>query len=245
MQHYLSYLKYLKIPISYEVFLHYRSAIALLLVVVILSYVIDFFLSRSIFGPKYRIFLAPGVIVHELAHGFACFATGAKVSEMSLFEKDGGHVRHTKPRIPIIGPVIISLAPLIAGIVLIFFSSRYLSSSDYNVFKFGFSSKAVVAANISIIKNLAHFSLRNWILFYIVISVAVTMIPSRQDFLNAFFPLLVLILVFLIVSKYSHIFLVTSPVNLLMLSALNLLILMLILSIVIFTLSNILRSSHG
>jgi hypothetical protein len=239
MTHFLFYLKYLKIPFSPEVFAHYRSAIALLLVVIILSFIIDFFLSHSFFGPKYRIFLAPGVIIHELAHGFACLLTGAKVSEMALFDKDGGHVKHTQPRIPIIGPVLISMAPLIAGIIIIYFSSRYLSATNLNVFKNGYSAKAILTANIAIIKNLAHFSLKNWILLYIVISAAVTMVPSHQDFSNAFFPLLILLLAFLIISKYTHFYFPTAPFNLLLLSALNLLILMLILSIIIFAVSNI------
>ncbi len=243
MSHFLSYLKYLKIPFSEEVFLHYRSAVALLLIVIILSFIIDFFLSHSFLGPKYRILLAPGVIVHELAHGFACLFTGAKVSEMALFEKDGGHVKHTRPRVPIIGPVIISLAPLIAGIVIIYFASKYLSATDLNIFKNGFSTKALVSANLEIIKNLSHFSLRNLLLLYVVISIAVTMVPSRQDFINAFLPLLIIILIFLIISKYTHILLQTASFNILMLSALNLLILMLILSIVIFAISNFFRNS--
>lgn len=225
--------------------MHYRSAIGLLLVVVVLSFVIDYYLSHSFLGPKYRILLAPGVIIHELAHGFACFFTGAKVSEMSLFEKDGGHVKHTKPRIPIIGPVIISLAPLVAGIFIIYFASRYLNTADLSLFKNGYTAKAVMASNIAIIKNLAHFSLRNWIILYIVISTAVTMVPSRQDFVNAFFPLLILILAFLILSKYTHLFFPTASFNLLLLSALNLLILMLILSIVIYAISRFFRSTQA
>lgn len=245
MSHFVFYLKYLKIPFSPEVFVHYRSAIALLLVVIILSFIIDFLLAHSFLGPKYRILLAPGVIIHELAHGFACLFTGAKVSEMALFEKDGGHVKHTRPKVPIIGPVIISLAPLVAGIVIIYFTSKYLSAVDLSIFKSGYIAKAVIAANSNILRNLAHFSFRNWILLYIVISTAVTMVPSRQDFVNAFFPLLVLILAFLIISKYTHIFLPTASFNLLMLCALNLLILMLILSIVIFAISNFFRNASS
>lgn len=243
MEHFLVYLKYLKIPFSVEVLLHYRSTIVLLLAVIILSAIIDFLLSHSFLGTKYRIFLAPGVIVHELSHGFACFFTGAKVSEMSLFEKDGGHVKHTRPRVPIIGPVFISLAPLIFGIAIIYFASRYLNTSNVDIFKDGFSPSSLFSANLTIIKNLANFSVRNWILLYIVISIAVTMIPSRKDFLNSFFPLLFLILVFLIISKFTKLFLPTTSLDILFLSSLNLLILMLILSIIIFAISNLFKNS--
>ena len=245
MTHYLSYVGYLKVLFAPEVLLHYRSAILLILVLVLLSFAIDFFLSHSLLGPKYRYFLAPGVIIHELAHGFACFFTGAKVSEMALFEKDGGHVKHTRPKIPIIGPVFISLAPLIAGIVIIFFASKFLSMGEINLFKDGIDAKAVISANRSIIGNLAGLTLKSWILLYIVISTAVTMIPSRQDFVNAFFPLLVLIVAFLIASKYTQILLPLTSFNFLLVSALNLLILMLFLSIIIFAISNTFRSTNG
>lgn len=245
MSHYFAYLKYLAIPFSSEVLLHYRSAILLILILVLLSFAIDFFLSHSLLGPKYRYFLAPGVIIHELAHGFACFFTGAKVSEMSLFEKDGGHVKHTRSKIPVIGPVLISLAPLIAGIIIIFFASKFLSMGEINLFKDGVDAKAIISANRSIIGNLAGLTVKSWILLYVVISTAVTMIPSRQDFVNAFFPLLILIVTFLIASRYTQILLPLASFNFLLASALNLLILMLILSIILFAISNIFRSNNG
>jgi hypothetical protein len=241
MQHALYYLSYLKVPFSAEIFIHYRLTLLLFLAVVILSYIIDFYLSQSFFGQKYRYFLAPGVIVHELSHGFACFFTGAKVTQMSMFEKDGGHVKHTKSKLPILGSVLISLAPLIVGIVLIYFISRYLSTTDLNLFKYGYSAKAIVAANISLIKSLSGFSIKNWILLYLTISVAVTMIPSSQDILNSFIPLIILIFAFLILSKYTHIFLPMGSLNLLLFTVINLLILAAILSIIIFALTNIFR----
>jgi len=241
MQTSLHYFRYLTIPFSAEVFLHYKVTLGLFVAVILLCYIIDFYLSHSIFGPKYRYFLAPGVIVHELAHGFACFFTGAKVTSMSVFAREGGHVRHTKSKIPILGSVIISLAPLIAGIIIIYIISRYLSTNELNVFKYGYNIKAIIRGNVAIIKNLAHFSWKNWLLLYFTISVAVTMIPSRQDLLAGFVPLAILIFAFLIISKYTHLYLPMDSLNLLLFTAINLLILGAILSIIIFALSNIFR----
>lgn len=221
--------------------MHYKTTLILLLFVIFLSYVIDFYLSNSIFGQKYRYFLAPGVIVHELAHGFACIICGAKVTSMSVFAREGGHVRHTKTKVPILGSVIISLAPLIAGIIIIYIISKYLNPDELNVFKYGYGVKAIIRGNIAIIKNLAHFSLKSWLLLYFTISVAVTMLPSRQDLFSGFIPLAILILAFLIVSKYTHILLSVDSLNLLLFTALNLLILMTILSIVLFALTNFFR----
>lgn len=243
MNNLLDYLKYLKIPFSGEVFAHYRGSLALFLIIIALSFIIDFYLSHSILGEKHRFFLAPGIIIHELAHAFACFFTGAKVSQLSVFDKEGGHVSHTKSRLPIIGSVIISIAPLLVGVVIIYIMSRKLGLADFNFFKLGHTPKSIAAANISLIKNIFHYSWKNWLLFYLTISVAVTMIPSRKDFANAFMPLIVLGLAFLITSKYTHIYLPVGPLNILLFATINLLIIGLVLSIIIFALTNIFKSS--
>jgi len=243
MSHFLPYLNYLKIPFSSEVFLHYRGSLILFLAIIILSYIIDFYLSHSFFGAKYRYFLAPGVIVHELSHAFACLFTGAKVTQLSMFDKDGGHVNHTKSKIPILGSVIISTAPLIVGIVIIYLMSRKLGLSDFDFWKFSSDPKSIISANIILIKNISHFSIKNWLLFYLTVSVAVTMIPSRKDFANASIPLLILTLAFMLISKYLHILLPVEPLNILFFTTINLLIIGLVLSIIIFALSNIFKSS--
>jgi hypothetical protein len=241
MSNLLNYAHYLKIPFSSEVFFHYRDSLILFLVIIILSYIIDFYLSHSFFGPKYRYFLAPGVIIHELSHAFACLLTGAKVTQLSVFDKKGGHVNHTRSKIPLLGSVIISTAPLIVGIIIIYIMSRKLGLSDFDFLEFGNEPKSILLANIMLVKNISHFSVKNWLLLYLTISVAVTMVPSRKDFANAFIPLVILTLAFMIISKYMHILLPVEPLNILFFTTINLLIIGLVLSIVIFALTNIFR----
>ncbi len=45
-------------------------------------------------GKIYRIFVTPGILVHELSHALACLLMGAKVTDMTIFDKEGGHVTH-------------------------------------------------------------------------------------------------------------------------------------------------------
>lgn len=241
MSNLLPYLDYLKIPFSSEVFVHYRQSVLLLLLIIVLSYIIDFYLSHSFLGPRYRYFLAPGVIIHELSHAFICFFTGAKVTQLSVFDKEGGHVKHSRSKIPVIGPVLISTAPLIVGIVIIYLMSRKLGLSDFNFLKFGYDPKSIILANIELFRNLLHLSWKNWLLFYLTVSVAVTMVPSRQDFINAFVPLLICILIFMLASKYFHLLLPVESLNILFFATINLLIIGLIFSIIIFALTNIFR----
>ena len=97
--------------------------LSIIIIIIILSYAINSILLSSV-GGIYRIFIAPGVILHELSHAFACLVTGAKVTSINVFKKDGGEVRHTKPIIPIIGQIFISLAPFIIGFLAIYLIAR-------------------------------------------------------------------------------------------------------------------------
>jgi len=81
--------------------------------VVLLSFILDKMWGRILpHRVIHRIFVTPGIIVHELSHAFACLITGAKITEIKFFDEEGGHVTHGKSKIPVLGQVMISLAPL-------------------------------------------------------------------------------------------------------------------------------------
>ena len=78
----------------------------------------------------YYFIRAPGVIVHECSHIFGCLITGAKVKKVVFFSEKGGSVTYTASKIPYLGDVVISTAPLfciplvLAGCTWVF--SQYL-----------------------------------------------------------------------------------------------------------------------
>jgi len=161
-----------------------------LVVIIALSAILDFVLKQLFHGYKYRFFVAPGVIIHELAHAFACLLVLAKVKEISFFDNKGGFVKHEKSKVPIIGPVVISLAPLVIGIALIYVLTRFVVIGSDVQLSFGLTP-ANINRIIQTISQLNLVSVRNVILFYLMISVSTTMTPSFQDFTNAFLGLLV------------------------------------------------------
>ena len=55
---------------------------------------------------------APGVIVHECSHILGCLITGATIKKVVFFSEKGGSVTHTSSKIPYLGDVVISTAPL-------------------------------------------------------------------------------------------------------------------------------------
>lgn len=172
-----------------------------LVLIIILSMILDFILRQTFHGSKYRIMVAPGVIIHELSHAIACLITVARVKEINFFDNKGGYVKHEKSKIPIIGPVIISLAPLMVGIVLVYILSRYVViGSDVEL------SLNLSQSNINkIIETVLHLNLLNiksLITLYLLISIGITMAPSFKDFTNAFIGLISLVALLLAVNYF-------------------------------------------
>lgn len=220
--------------------LHYAAVeFAFLIIgVLILASLVNFFLSNSVLGKSYRIFVAPGVIIHELSHAFACLVTGAKISKVSLFDKEGGKVEHGSSKIPIIGQVLISTAPLIFGIVIVYLLSQKIGLEKVNFESMKLSYSEIFSSIKNFTSNIDFGNRENLILIYLVFSLTVTMSPSRQDFKNIMFSIVVIFFLALIVYQFKHFDMskITIPVEVVtMLSTtLFLLILVLLLSIILY-----------
>lgn len=76
-----------------------------------------------------NIALLPGTLVAQLGHVLGLLVTGATVTNTSLYGDDSGSpetTRHPNPKIPIVGPVIIGLLPLLACATSIYFVAQWL-----------------------------------------------------------------------------------------------------------------------
>ena len=79
--------------------------------------------------------MAPGVIVHELAHAFFCLFFNVKIHKMSLlrFDSVAGYVIHDEPR-RFLPSFFISFGPLIINSALaIYFFSKIVWDYDFYV----------------------------------------------------------------------------------------------------------------
>lgn len=215
----------------------------LIISVFIFSFLIDLFLSHSVLGKSYRVFVAPGVILHEFSHTVLCLLTGAKISKVSLFDKQGGSVTHSAPKLPIFGQIFISLAPFFFGAAAIYILSMWLGLEpvDFNHFS--------TASLLPRIRSLFRFDLHNgsnWVILYLVLSIAVTMLPSRQDVKNMLLALIILGTVLYLVLRFSpfHIPFESIPLEkliVLLSTIVLLLILALISSIFIYAVSKLFK----
>jgi hypothetical protein len=170
-------------------------AIGLGIIVICISRALDVLWAQVIpIRFLYYVVRAPGVVVHELSHVLGCLIMGAKVKNIVLFSKEGGSVTYSSPKIPYLGDVVISTAPLfciplvLAGCTWIF--SQYSGcvfpplpqsiGSTVDLFSLGTVVLGIFTWNIIIAFN-PWFILYLYLTLTLVLSVA----PSAQDIRNA------------------------------------------------------------
>lgn len=213
----------------------------MIVLTLLLSFLVNFFLVGSVLGQSYRVFVAPGVILHELSHALFCLLTGAKIKKIALFDKEGGSVEHEQSKVPVIGPILISLAPFVTGSIAIFFFAKWLGLKEMDLSSLTFSYDGVISFLKSIIHGLDLTNYKNWIIIYLALSVAVTMTPSKQDVKNIAITFIALSLIIFSLVQFTSFnlglsFIPVDKIILLLNMVAVLLILSLILSIIIFTL---------
>ncbi len=174
---------------------------ALVVAIIVLAYIINMLLVNSI-GGIYRIFVAPGVIVHEMSHALGCVLTGAKIGSIQVFKKDGGEVRHTQPKIPILGQIIISMAPFVIGFFLVYLLAKFVGLKPLNPNILHNISNNTLWQIWDAIKGVEYHSIVSWIALYLIISIAVTMTPSTRDLTNMAISLIVVAALLFVLVKY-------------------------------------------
>ncbi len=157
----------------------------LFLALITISFLLSYFWKRIFFSSKYLFLVFPGVVIHELSHAVGCLITGAKITKIKFFSKKGGFVRHKKPKIPILGSVIISFFPLVGGVFFLFLLFNFFFPVTFSDPNF----------NIDFINELYQLFSENysnwkfWALLYMITSIIICIIPSKKDFKNSFFGL--------------------------------------------------------
>ncbi len=73
--------------------------------------------------------LLPGTLVAQIGHVLGLLVTGATISNTTLYKDASGEpeiTRNPQPRIPVIGPVVIGLLPLVACATAIYYLAEWL-----------------------------------------------------------------------------------------------------------------------
>jgi hypothetical protein len=175
--------------------LSFLLIIATGIVVMLLSLMLDYLWALVLpIRSLYYILRFPGVVIHECSHILGCLLTGAEIQKVVLFSEGGGSVTYARPKIPVLGDVIISTAPIF-GIPLVlalctWVFAQYLGCT-FPVFPFPLDSVNLLGGLIPGIVGMFEINLvirfNPWFLLYLylTLSLILSVAPSLQDLRNA------------------------------------------------------------
>jgi len=134
-----------------------------------------------------------GAFVHEASHAVLCILTGARIRKFVVFS-DQPHVIHERSKIPFLGELLISAAPIAGGLLFLFLVNRYLLG-NYFVLPQGVdwhSGKSVIAATLGFLSQIDLFRWQSWAMMLLLVNAGAMLGPSTQDLKNIW-PLLIVL----------------------------------------------------
>ncbi len=170
--------------------------VVLLVGLLLISFLLKFIWSGILSGRALQLVVFPGVLIHELSHAIGCILTGARIDEISLFSSKGSYVKHGKPKIPLLGILVVSLAPIAGGILFLWL----LSKQYFGVFTIE-PIPAIRELVIAIVENRSEWKF--WVLLYLIISVVISISPSKKDLSNSAIALAVTTIVLLLILHFE------------------------------------------
>ena len=162
---------------------------------------------------NFNFFVLPGILVHQLSVALASVITGATVTHISIRGESQEYLTHTRSKIPVLGQVLIGLAPLF-GCSLALWGAMELLSHPINI---GFSlpesiqvtasglqqsAKSlidVIAETLRAIQRADFGDWKTYVFLYLSITFAFTIAPAKKDLKTTIIALAVLAAILLVI----------------------------------------------
>jgi len=154
----------------------------LIILITILGYISNWLNGRFLNFRVTRWMYYLGALIHELSHAILCVLTGAKISEFNVFSKQP-HVTHAKPKLIIVGQPLISLAPIIGGLLFIYIINTWLLNNYFSIL----SPSNIQGIPNLLLSILAQFNLlewQSWIAILLFVNIGAMIGPSTRDLKN-------------------------------------------------------------
>lgn len=164
-----------------------------IILIVILGYASNWLNWRYLNYPAVRLLFYVGAFVHELSHILLCYLTGAAIQGGSIFSRTP-HINHSKPRLPVFGQLLISLAPIAGGLVFLFLINRYCLAGYFRIPQFS-SLQDIFVSPLIILSQINLFEWQSWLMIFLFINIGSMIGPSFQDLKNMWFLLIVLLFI--------------------------------------------------
>ncbi|MCX6785654.1 MAG: M50 family metallopeptidase [Candidatus Komeilibacteria bacterium] len=119
-----------------------------------------------------------GIFIHESAHALACVISGGQVTGFRVTSREG-YVTHYRPKVPVIGPMVTAIAPMIFGLIIMGILNHFWLKTSL-----GITSINIWDNFVKVVSNLNPLTWSGWILLIIFLNIGVMMGPSVEDLKN-------------------------------------------------------------
>ncbi|MFW0838108.1 MAG: hypothetical protein ACKKL5_03850 [Candidatus Komeilibacteria bacterium] len=163
----------------------------LIIFITIIGYISNWLNGRWLNWSITRWLYYLGAVIHETSHVILCIVTGAKITEFKIFTSQP-HVTHGRPRLPWIGQMIISLAPLIGGLTFIYIINKYLLQNYWQYLSI--NNFAQIPDTIwHLLSQINILEWQSWLTIILLLNIGAMIGPSTKDLKNIW-PALILLL---------------------------------------------------
>lgn len=139
-----------------------------------------------------------GAFVHETSHAVFCLLTGANIERFTVFSHQP-QVVHRKSRVPLVGELLISAAPIAGGILFLWAVNRYLLGGYFAASLSPLAGwqdwRAFLAIPLGLIAQVDFMQWQSWVMILLFFNVGAMLGPSPQDLKNVWPALILLLLV--------------------------------------------------
>ena len=163
----------------------------LIILITLSGYISNWLNWRYLNYSVVRLLFYVGAVIHELSHIIFCRLTGATITGGNIFSRKP-HVIHSKPKLPFIGQLLISLAPIIGGLSLLFLINKYYLANYFEIPQFS-DWQSVLTAPLNLLSQINLFYWQSWLMILLFLNVGAMIGPSLQDLKNIW-PIMIVLL---------------------------------------------------
>jgi len=163
----------------------------LIILIALLGYISNWLNWRYLNYSVVRLLFYVGTLIHELSHIIFCLLTGATIIESSIFSREP-HVIHSKPKLPLIGQLLISLAPIVGGLLFLFLINKYYLVNYFKIPQF-YDWQGFLIAPLTLLSRINLLDWQSWLMLLLFLNVGAMVGPSIQDLKNIW-PIIIILL---------------------------------------------------
>lgn len=164
--------------------------------IVLLGYLSNWLNGRFFASKALHFLYYIGAFVHESSHALLCVLTGAKVVEYEVFSSQP-HVTHTKSKLPLIGGLLISAAPIFGGLLFLFLVKYFILGDYFALLTPDENWKSILLTPINFLMQLSFLNWKSWVFLLLLLNSGAMLGPSFQDIKNIWLVFILLFFVYI------------------------------------------------